>query len=141
MLKHFFLIFFFIFISNAHTQIKETIKAGTLAPDGSDWAVIFEQMNAELINKSKEQIQFRFFFGRDEKELVDLLQNQQLDAALMSTAGLGSILPETFVFQLPMLFLSYEELDFVRDKLTDHYYKLFEKEGYVLLGWGDMGYI
>ena len=107
MSKYFLFLVFLIFISDAQTQTKEIIKAGTLAPDGSDWAVIFEQMNAELIERSNGQLQFRFFYGRDEKELVELLKNQQLDAALMSTAGLGSIRPETFVFQLPMLFSSF----------------------------------
>lgn len=135
------IIFIVLLFSFAYSQTQEIIKAGSLAPDGSDWSIIFEQMNSELVERTNGELQFRFFYGRDEKELVELLKNQQIDVALMSSAGLGTIHREIFVFQLPFLFADYEELDFVRNKLTPYFADLFDREGFVFLAWGDMGYV
>jgi len=56
------------------------------------------------------------------------------------TVGLGQIFPEIFIFELPLLFRTYEEFDFVRDKLTSYYEQKFNQKGYSFLGWGDLGY-
>jgi TRAP-type C4-dicarboxylate transport system substrate-binding protein len=39
-----------------------------------------------------------------------------------------------------MLFTSYEELDYVRNRLSPHFEREFQNKGYVLLGWGDLGF-
>ena len=144
MKRWFFILLIILIVCPANEAQKlsvEIIKAGTLAPEGSDWSVIFKQMNDELIERSKNRLQFRFFYGRDEKELVELLKNQQIDAALISSAALGTIESEIFALQLPLLFAEYAEFEYVRKKLSSYFSELFENEGYVMLGWGDMGFI
>lgn len=119
---------------------EEIIKLGTLATKTSDWGRAFEQMNAELMKRSDGELQFQFYFGRDERDLIDLVKHRQLDAVSVSVPGLGQILPEIFVLQLPMLFSTYGELDRVRNGLTQHFSQQFDGKGYVLLGWVDLGF-
>ncbi len=138
----FFLITLIIicFIVPGRVISKEIIKLGTLAPEGSVWGKIFNRMDVALRRESENQLRFRFDFGRREKELVNRIEKGQLDAISL-TAGLGEVLPETYVFQLPMLFSTYEELDYVKGKLTQRFSELFESKGYVFMGWGDIGFI
>ncbi len=113
-----------------------------LVTESSSWGKYFKQMNAELIEQSEGQLRFQFYFGGgDEKGSIDRLKNNQYDAVALTVVGLEEILPELSVFQLPMLFTSYEELDYVKDKLTQRFSQRFNEAGYVLLGWGDYGFI
>ena len=119
---------------------SEIIKLGMLPTQTSDWGKTFEQLNSELIEESKGTLQFRFYFGRDEKDLIDLLQSKQIDAVSVSAAGLGQIMPEIFIFNLPMMFSTYEEFDYVKDTLTQHFSNQLDSKGYTILGWGDLGF-
>ena len=127
-------------IVDVKAEDEEMIKLGTLATETSDWGKIFKQMNAELMEKSDSKLLFRIYFGRDEKDLADLIKSKQFDAVSASVLGLGQVLPEILVFYLPMLFSTYEELDYVRNGLTEYYAQQFDRKGYKLLGWGDMGF-
>src|SRR5262249_26506035 len=42
---------------------------------------------------------------------------------------------------IPMMFRSYDELDFVRDRLRPTLEKRIEEKGFVVLNWGDAGWV
>jgi TRAP-type C4-dicarboxylate transport system substrate-binding protein len=44
-------------------------------------------------------------------------------------------------FSIPLLFSSYDELDFVRDRLSTRLTKAFDDRGFVVLNWGDGGWV
>jgi len=117
------------------------IKLGTLATKESDWGETFTLMSERLKVESNGQLQFQPVFEKDEKLLIEVMRTGRCDAASLTATGLGQLLSETFIFQLPMLFSTYEELDYVRNALTPQFSKMFETEGNVLLGWGDLGFI
>ena len=127
--------------ATAQTVDKEIIKWGTLATEASDWGQVLKQMNADLVKQSDGKLVIRFYFGRDEQDLVALLKNKQCDAVSLTTVGLGHILPAIGVFQQPMLFSKYEEWDYVKDNLTDEFANRFDKVGCTCLGWADIGFI
>jgi TRAP-type C4-dicarboxylate transport system substrate-binding protein len=131
---------FSTYISGQETG-AEVIKLGTLAVKGSSWGNVFEKMDEELQAESKGTLKFKFYFGRDESDLLELLQNKQIDAASMTTVGLGLILPEVYVLQIPFLFSTYEEVDYVIHGLTGDFSTLFKQKNYLLLGWGETGFI
>ncbi|UCE18622.1 MAG: TRAP transporter substrate-binding protein DctP [Gemmatimonadota bacterium] len=128
------------FMFKGKTSSSEIIKLGMLPTQRSDWGKTFEQMNSELIEKSDGTLQFQFYFGRDEKELINLLESKQIDAVSVSAAGLGQIIPEIFIFNLPLMFSTYEEFDYIRDTLTQHFSNLLDSKGFTILGWGDLGF-
>ena len=128
-------------VADASVFGVEVIKMGTLATEGSAWAQVFQDMDAELRERSGGQLQFRFYFGRDEDDLVDLVKSRRLDAVSLTSVGLGQILPEFFIFQMPLLFSSYGELDAVQGYLRPRFTRLFEAAGYAFMGWGELGFI
>ena len=131
------------FIVAGKATDKETIKIklGTLATAESAWGKIFKRMNAELMEKSDGQLRFILYFGQDEGDLIDKMRKGRCHAVSLTATGLGQVLSESFIFQLPMLFETYDELDYVRRELTPQFSKMFDDKGYVLLGWGDLGFI
>ena len=131
-----------ICLTTAENSIGQTvIKLGTMAPEKSTWWQTFRNISAELMRESQEQLELSIHPGIDESRLIELLQSGRCDAVSLTGAGLGNILPEAFIFQLPMLFSTYDKLTYVRDNLTTRFQQEFEERGYVLLGWGDIGLI
>jgi len=64
-----------------------------------------------------------------------------LDAGLLSAAGFGDIDRSIFALELPMGYASYEELDFVLQKMEATLEKLYADKGFVVLGWADAGWV
>jgi TRAP-type C4-dicarboxylate transport system substrate-binding protein len=77
-----------------------------------------------------------------EAEIVRRMRIGQLQGALISVVGLRDIEPSIAALQsLPLLFRSWEELDFVRERLRADMEKRFADKGFVVLGWGDAGWV
>ena len=70
-----------------------------------------------------------------EAEIVRRMRIGQLQGALISVVGLRDIEPSIAALQsLPLLFRSWEELDFVRERLRADMEKRFLERGFVVLG-------
>ena len=77
-----------------------------------------------------------------EAEMVRRMRIGQLQAALLSVVGLREIEPSIAALQnLPLAFRSWEELDYVREKMRPSMEKKFLEKGYVVLAWGDAGWV
>jgi len=114
-----FIILIFTFsVATGSAAGKEVINLGTMATRDSIWGQAFSEMNKELMEESDGQLEFRIHFGRADGQMERLITDGRLDAAALTGCAFGNILPEVFVLQLPMLFSRYEELDYVRGKLT-----------------------
>ena len=77
-----------------------------------------------------------------EAELSRRMRIGQLQGALMSVVGLREIEPSIAALQnLPLLFKSWDEVDHVREKMRPAMEKRFAERGFVVLGWGDAGWV
>lgn len=77
-----------------------------------------------------------------EAEMARRMRIGQLQGALLSVVGLREIEPSISALQnLPMLFRSWEELDYVREKMRPAMEKKFLDKGFVVLAWGDAGWV
>ena len=77
-----------------------------------------------------------------EAEMARRMRIGQLQGALLSVVGLREIEPSISALQnLPLLFRSWDELDYVREKMRPAMEKKFLDKGFVVLGWGDAGWV
>ena len=77
-----------------------------------------------------------------EAEMARRMRIGQLQGALLSVVGLREIEPSITALQnLPLLFRSWEELDYVREKMRPAMEKKFLDKGFVVLAWGDAGWV
>jgi len=77
----------------------------------------------------------------DEGVVVQKMRARQLDAAALTTTGLGAIARPTLILGAPGLITTYGELDAVRRQMAGQFNGMFEEAGYRLLAWGDAGRI
>lgn len=77
-----------------------------------------------------------------EAEIARRMRIGQLQGGLLSVVGLREIEPSVAALQnLPLLFRSWEELDYVREKMRPAMEKKFLDKGFVVLAWGDAGWV
>jgi len=125
-------------------QKKYVIKFATLAPQGSTWGKVMTKFNEDIQASTNGQLRFKIYAGGiqgDEKDVVRKIRLGQLHSGGFTGVGLGEILPEERILDSPMLFRNYEEVDYITNLLYDEFARKFEKAGYVLLGWTEVGFV
>jgi len=135
-----------LIVSTGGESVARTtvIKLATLAPDGSSWIEIFNDLNVELKEKTNNGVKLKIYPGGvlgDEKDMIRKMFVGQIHGAVLTSAGLSSIFNEMDVFQIPFLFETYDEVDFVLKKMDGFFKEGFKNKGYVLPAWTEGGFI
>lgn len=140
------LVFFLtvLFLVNVASAQKYKIKFATLAPDGSTWLKVMDEYNQEVKKLTDGNVAFKIYPGGiqgDEKDVLRKIRLGQLHSAGFTGVGLGEILPEVRILDSPLLFRNYAEVDYITGLLYDEFSKNFQKVGYVLIGWTEVGFV
>jgi TRAP-type C4-dicarboxylate transport system substrate-binding protein len=142
MLKHAISVLFFGGLASVAPAQK--IDMATLAPADSTWYKVMENMGAEWKKISNGGVNLVIHPGGvlgDEPECVRRLDHHSIQAAGLSGAGLADIDPGVSCLQIPMMFDSYEELDYVRGRVAPELEQRLLRKGYVVLAWSDVGWV
>jgi TRAP-type C4-dicarboxylate transport system substrate-binding protein len=120
------------------------LRIATLAPGGSPWMEVLDKAAAETKDKTSGRVTMKFFEGGqqgDERDFVRKIKLGQLDGAAVTSIGLAMIDESIRVLELPMMFNSPEEVDYVADKMWPHFQDKFAKKGFKLNDRGEVGWI
>jgi TRAP-type C4-dicarboxylate transport system substrate-binding protein len=118
------------------------LRLATLAPSASSWMKVFNAWNLTVKEQTDNTLELRFYDGGsqgDERDFVRKMRAGQMDGAALTTTGLGMLVRQVLVLSVPGVIEEYQQLDSVRAELGGRFEKMFETEGYTLLGWGDVG--
>lgn len=127
---------------HAGAEAKTVIRYATLAPGGSAFGKILKAWGRTLSKETEGRVEFRYYSGGsqgDERDFVRKMRAGQMDAAGVTTIGLGIIVRPVLVLSAPGVIETYEELARVREKMSPRFEKMFEDAGFVLLAWADAG--
>jgi TRAP-type transport system periplasmic protein len=127
----------------AHADNVE-LRMATLAPAGSPWMEVLDKASSEIKDKTSGRVTLKYFEGGqqgDEKDFVRKIKLGQLDGAAVTSIGLAMIDESIRVLELPMMFESPEEVDYVADKMWPHFQEKFAKKGFKLQDRGEVGWI
>jgi TRAP-type transport system periplasmic protein len=123
---------------------KGAIKLATVVPAGSIWDNTLKQMGTEWEKATEGRVTLTVFSGGSQGDEATVLRKMRLDAlqaASLTVVGLGSIDSAFNVFNIPFFFESYDELNYVVDKLTPTLKKKLESKNFVMLNWGHGGWL
>ena len=129
-------------VSPAGAEGPTVLRMATLAPSGSSWMKVFNAWNQTLQKQTNNTLKFNFYAGGsqgDERDFVRKMRAGQMDGAAITTTGLGMLVRSVLVLAVPNVITEYDQLDRVRAALDSEFAEMFDKEGYTLLGWGDVG--
>jgi len=120
------------------------LRIATLAPSGSPWMEVLDKAAAEIKDKTSGRVTMKYFEGGqqgDERDFVRKIKLGQLDGAAVTAIGLAMIDESIRVLELPMMFQSADELDYVADKMWPYFQAKFAKKGFKLNDRGEVGWI
>lgn len=120
------------------------VKLGTLAPEGSVWHDALLEVRQKWLTLTDGEVELRVYAGGvlgGEDEMVRKLQRRSLDAVAISGGGLPHLDDSVDVLNIPLLFESYDELDYVRGQIAPELERRLEQRGYKVLNWSDAGWV
>ncbi len=118
------------------------IKFATVAPEGSTWVKEIRKVDKDLREKSGGRLGLGIYAGGiagDELDVLKKMRIGQIQCAAFSGVGFGKILPMVRVLDLPYLFRNDQEVDRVHQELFSFFAEEFQKKGFKLLAWTEVG--
>jgi TRAP-type C4-dicarboxylate transport system substrate-binding protein len=120
------------------------VKMATLAPEGSSWYRVLQEMGEEWRKASDGTVTLRIYPGGvagDEDAMIRKMRIGQIQAAAITGIGLAYLEPSFYALHIPMMYASDEEFDYVRDRYAPVLERKMEEKGFIVLNWGDAGWV
>lgn len=125
-------------------KAKVTFKIATIAPDGSTWMNIMEELDTEIRETTNGEVGLKFYPGGiqgDETVVLRKIRSGQLHGGGFTGVGLGEIEPGLRVMEVPFLFRTLDEVHAVQEALGPTFEEMLREAGWELLGWADVGFV
>jgi TRAP-type transport system periplasmic protein len=122
-----------------------TLKIATVVPKGSIYHRVLQDVGQKW--RDAQGGNSRFIIYTDsvqgpEAETVRRMRVGQLSASMLSIVGLSDIDASVAVLQkIPLMFRSWDEVDFVREKLHVELEEKLRAKGFIVLFWGEGGWV
>ena len=129
-------------ISKASADGPIVIRYASLAPPSSAFGKILKAWNRTFKKETEGRAELRFYAGGsqgDERDFIRKIRAGQIDAAGITTTGLGMVVRPILVLTAPGLITEMSQLVHVRTELRSRFESMFRDAGFELLTWGDGG--
>jgi len=131
--------------SVASAGAAQVIKLTTLAPKDHSFHRSLLKMGQTWRQISGGQVDLIVYPGGiqgGEAAMVDRMNINQVQAAMLTAVGLAEIEPDVSGLQnMPMMFRDFAEVDYVQSELRPRLEKQMRAKGYVVLFWADTGWV
>lgn len=129
----------------AFAQRAPNIKLATLAPKGTSFHHSLLAMGEKWKQAPGGGVRLTIYTDGvmgGEVDVVKRMRVGQLQASMLTAVGLSAIDDSILALQnMPMMFRSLDELDYVFEKLQPELEKRFREKGFEVLFWGDAGWV
>jgi len=118
-------------------------KIATISPDGTFWMQEMRAGAEEIKKKTDGRVVFKFYPGGvmgSDDSVLRKIRIGQLQGGAVTAGSMTSIAPDIAIYELPYLFESLDQVDYVRLKMDDELIKALEKKGFVSFGLAEGGF-
>jgi TRAP-type C4-dicarboxylate transport system substrate-binding protein len=120
-----------------------TLKIATVAPEGSAWMREMRAAAAAVKERTEGRVRLKFYPGGvmgNDKTVLRKIRAGQLQGGAFTSGSLASVYPELELYGIPLLFRSYDEVDYVRARMDPGMIAGLEKVGLVSMAINDQGF-
>jgi TRAP-type transport system periplasmic protein len=118
-------------------------KIATVSPDGTAWMQAMRTGADEIQQKTAGRIVFKFYPGGvmgDDDNVLRKIRIGQLQGGAVTASALVDIAPDIGIYELPYLFSSLQQVDYVRSRLDSKLMAGLEDKGFVGFGLAEGGF-
>jgi len=127
-----------------HSLEALTIKIGTIAPLRSPWVKILKKLGVEWAKITDGSVKIRIYPGGiagGEEDMVRKIRLGNLGGAVFTNIGINNISFDSNVLNIPFLFNSDEELDYILEKVKPILKKEIEEKGFNVIAYSKAGWV
>ncbi|MDH3644232.1 MAG: TRAP transporter substrate-binding protein DctP [Gammaproteobacteria bacterium] len=127
-------------VGNVHAVV---FKIATISPDGSLWMRSLREAAATIAEHTEGRATFKFYPGGvmgDDKAVLRKIRLGQLHGAVLTSGGLTNTYTDVQLYNLPMLFRSLQEVDYIRERVDPVLITGLEEQGFVSFGFAEVGF-
>ncbi len=120
------------------------LKIATLAPEGSTWMNAAHQAAEEIADRTSGRVKFRFYPGGtmgSDLAVLRKIRIGQLQGGAVLAGSLSAVEPNAELYNLPLLFRTYGEVDAVRKDFDRQLIDMIEAKGFVVFGFVETGFV
>jgi len=136
-----FMLFWFLLNSAFATEIK----VGILAPDGTTWAKYLKKIIKDVDQATSGEVKIKVYYGGaqgDEGDVLRKIRVGQLHGGIFTGKTLSEIYGDVRIMEVPFTFYDdYNKASKTLKKMTDYFNTGFEKNGFVNLGFYELGQV
>jgi TRAP-type C4-dicarboxylate transport system substrate-binding protein len=124
-------------------SLAKTFKIATLAPAGTTWMKQMKKGAKYVNEKTNGRVKLKFYPGGvmgNDQSVHRKIKVGQLHGGAFTSGGLAHIYPGIHALSLPMIFNSFDEVDYVRSNIDAYLKQNMEQGGFVLLGIAEGGF-
>jgi TRAP-type C4-dicarboxylate transport system substrate-binding protein len=123
---------------------EHTIKFASLAVEGTTWMNVMKEYDVAVRKESGGRLAFRIYAGGvqgEDKDVMRKIRLGQLHSTGITGVGIGEISSKLRIHDVPFLFQNYGEVDHFLKTFETELNQEFIKNGYILLGWAEVGFV
>jgi len=130
----------FVLQSNVYATV---FKIATVSPDGTAWMQAMRAGTDEVQQKTAGRVVFKFYPGGvmgNDDSVLRKIRIGQLQGGAVTASALLDIAPDISIYELPYLFSSLQQVDYVRSRLDSRLMAGLEDKGFVGFGLAEGGF-
>lgn len=143
MLKGMFAAALLLAFMSAPSEAATTLKIATIAPDGTSWMQALRKGADDVAKRTEGRVKLRFFPGGvmgNDKSVLRKIRLGQLHGGVIVSGGLTEVYPDIALYNIPFIFRSYQEVDYVRERMDPLLLKGLAERGFVSFGFSEGGF-
>lgn len=120
-----------------------TLKIATLAPSGTSWMKEMKKGAKAIKTRTNGRVKIKFYPGGvmgNDKSVHRKIRINQLQGGAFSSSGLAHVDASIQTYSLPMVFTSFAEVDYVRERMDDKIKQAMADNGFIILGITEGGF-
>ena len=124
----------------AHAQ---RLKIATVLPEGSSWMREMRSAAAEVRKQTGGRVEIKLYPGGvmgSETTVLRKMRVGQLHGGAFTSGSLRDLYPDVDLYSLPLMFRTFEEVDYVRERMDPALRAGLEEAGLVVLAISDGGF-
>jgi len=121
---------------------SKLFRFALLAPRSPMMESQARRWSRRVFKATKGQLRVVMFWGGvagEDRAVLNKMRSGQIDASVVQTVSLSSYVPEAQILSVPGLYNNYRQFDAVIKELEPSFDALAYKNGYKVMGWGDIG--
>lgn len=120
-----------------------TFKIATVAQEGTEWMKIMRDAAKKIKDATDGRVKFKYYGGGvmgSDSQVIRKIRIGQLQGAAVTTGALTRFSNDLELYNLPMVFRSYDEVDHIRAQFDERLRLGLEKAGFVSFGFAEGGF-